>query len=113
MPNSPLPENEQDRLIALQSYHIFDTAEEKDFDDLASLAAAICQVPIALITFIDEERQWFKSHVGTSLTENTRDLSFCTHLIASQDDVMVVPDAALDKRFVNNPVINGPTKLTF
>jgi signal transduction histidine kinase len=113
MLNSPLPENEHDRLIALQSYHIFDTAEEKDFDDLASLAAAICQVPIALITFIDEERQWFKSHVGTSLTENTRDLSFCTYLIASQDDVMVVPDASLDKRFVDNPVINGPTKLTF
>ena len=113
MLNTPVPENEQDRLIALQSYHIFDTAEEKDFDDLASLAAAICQVPIALITFIDEERQWFKSHVGTSLTENTRDLSFCTHLIASQDDIMLVPDASLDERFVNNPIINGPTKLTF
>lgn len=109
----PLPENEEDRLAALRTYHIFDTAEEKDFDVLASLASAICQIPIALITFIDEDRQWFKSHHGTDFTENLRELSFCTHAIASGDDIMIVPDATADERFVNNPLVTGPTKIAF
>ncbi|MCR8560088.1 GAF domain-containing sensor histidine kinase [Mucilaginibacter sp. BJC16-A38] len=109
----PLPENEVERLAALQSYNIFDTAEEKDFDAIASLASAICGVPIALITFIDEKRQWFKSHHGTDFTENVREFSFCTHVIASGDDIMIVEDAALDERFVDNPMVTGPTSVTF
>ncbi len=109
----PFPENEADRLIALQSYNIFDTAEESDFDAIASLASAICGVPIALITFIDEKRQWFKSHKGTEFTENLRELSFCTHVIASDDDILIVPDARLDKRFVDNPMVTGETQITF
>jgi signal transduction histidine kinase len=109
----PLPDNEEDRLSALESYHIFDTAEEKDLDALTALASAICQVPIALITFIDEKRQAFKSHHGTDLTENLRELSFCTHAIASKEPIMIVPDATLDERFADNPVVTGPTNINF
>jgi signal transduction histidine kinase len=109
----PLPENETDRIEALQSYHIFDTAEEKDFDDITSLASAICQIPIALITFIDEKRQWFKSHHGTPINENLRELSFCTHAIAATDDIMVVADATQDERFAGNPMVTGPTQVVF
>jgi signal transduction histidine kinase len=108
-----LKTNEEDRLAALHSYDIFDSGEEKDFDALTSLASAICQIPIALITFIDDKRQWFKSHHGTDMTENSRDLSFCTHLLSSGEDVMVVSDPSIDERFVNNPVINGAAKIGF
>ena len=108
----PVPENEAERLIALQSYNIIDSGEEKDFDAIASIASAICQTPISLITFIDEKRQWFKSHIGTALTENYRDLSFCTHTIAGPDEIMIVPDALQDERFVGNPVVTE-AKVTF
>ncbi|MDO3645245.1 GAF domain-containing sensor histidine kinase [Mucilaginibacter sp. L3T2-6] len=101
----PIPENEVERLIALQSYDIIDSGEEKDFDAIASIASAICGTPISLITFIDDKRQWFKSHVGTDLTENFRDLSFCTYAIAGTDEIMIVPDALQDERFANNPVV--------
>lgn len=111
---NPVPvKDESHRLAALESYQIFDTGTEKEFDDLTSLASAICNVPIALITFIDADRQTFKSHHGTDLTENQRELSFCTHTIASSDDIMIVPDASLDERFVNNPVVTGPAKIAF
>jgi len=113
MPVLPLPANEEGRIASLQSYHIFDTGEEKDYDDLTSLASAICQIPIALITFIDEKRQWFKSHHGTDFTENLRELSFCTHAIASSDEIMIVPDATLDERFADNPMVTGPTHVMF
>lgn len=108
----PLPENETERLIALQSYHIMDSGEEKDFDAIASIASAICHTPISLITFIDEKRQWFKSHIGTDLSENFRDLSFCTYTIASQEDILIVPDASFDERFATNPVVSE-AKVTF
>ncbi|MET3606941.1 signal transduction histidine kinase [Mucilaginibacter rubeus] len=108
----PLPENEIERLAALQSYRLMDSGEEKDFDAIASIASALCQTPISLITFIDEKRQWFKSHVGTSLTENFRDLSFCTHTIAGEEDLMIVPDANQDPRFADNPVVTE-AKVTF
>jgi signal transduction histidine kinase len=108
-----LRRNEEDRLAALHSYDIFDSGEEKDFDALTSLASAICQIPIALITFIDDKRQWFKSHHGTDMTENLRELSFCTYAIESGEDIMLVPDPSLDERFVNNPMVTGPTKVAF
>jgi len=101
----PVPENEAERLIALASYTMMDSGEEKDFDAIASIASAICHTPISLITFIDEKRQWFKSHIGTTLTENFRDLSFCTYAIAGPDEIMIVPDAAQDERFAGNPVV--------
>jgi len=105
--------HEKERVAALDSYHIMDTDEEKDFDALAALASAICQIPISLITFIDEKRQWFKAHHGTEFTENVRDLSFCTHAIASSDEIMIVPDPLSDERFANNPLVTGPTKIAF
>src|SRR6201996_1936210 len=101
----PVPENEAERLVALQSYDIIDSGEEKDFDAIAAIASAICGTPISLITFIDEKRQWFKSHIGTDLTENFRDLSFCTYAIARPDEIMIVPDALQDERFAENPVV--------
>lgn len=101
----PVPENEAERLIALQSYDIIDSGEEKDFDAIASIASAICGTPISLITFIDEKRQWFKSHIGTDLTENFRDLSFCTYAIAAPGEILIVPDALQDERFADNPVV--------
>lgn len=100
-----VPENEAERLAALRSYHLMDSGEERDFDAIAAIASALCQTPISLITFIDEKRQWFKSHIGTELTENFRDLSFCTHTIAAKEDVMIVPDALQDPRFAGNPVV--------
>jgi len=108
-----LGNDEAGRLAALHSYDIFDSGEEKDFDALTSLASAICQIPIALITFIDDKRQWFKSHHGTDVAENLRELSFCTHAIASGEDIMVVPDPSHDERFANNPMVTGPTKVAF
>src|ERR1700761_6293787 len=101
----PVPENEAERLVALQSYDIIDSGEEKDFDAIAAIASAICGTPISLITFIDDKRQWFKSHIGTDLTENFRDLSFCTYAIARPDEIMIVPDALQDARFATNPVV--------
>jgi len=108
----PLPGNEIERVAALRSYQLMDSGEEKDFDAIAAIASAVCQTPISLITFIDEKRQWFKSHIGTSLTENFRDLSFCTHTIAETTDMMIVPDANADPRFAGNPVVTE-AKVTF
>ena len=113
MPLFPLPANEEDRLAALKSYNVLDTAEETDFDELTSLASAICQTPVALITLIDNERQWFKSHKGTAITETPRELSFCAHAIASFDDIMVVSDATQDKRFADNILVTGETNVVF
>ncbi|WP_184551032.1 sensor histidine kinase [Mucilaginibacter sp. FT3.2] len=113
MPQLNLSSYEEDRVAALRSYQILDTDEEKDFDALAALASAICQIPIALITFIDEKRQWFKAHHGTEFTENVRDLSFCTHAIASSDEITIVAAPLSDDRFANNPLVTGPAKIAF
>ncbi|TDQ11532.1 GAF domain-containing sensor histidine kinase [Pedobacter metabolipauper] len=109
----PLVKDEEQRLTALESYHIFDTESEKEFDDITSLASAICNVPIALITFMDATRQTFKSHHGTDMTENQRELTFCTHAMASDDEITIIPNANADARFANNPVVTGPAKICF
>lgn len=113
MAKYPLPENEIARLNALANYKLMDSGEDKEFDAIAAIASAICGIPISLITFIDENRQWFKSHIGTDFSENLRELSFCTHAIASGEEIMVVPDATKDSRFADNPMVTGPTKLVF
>src|ERR1700712_4564886 len=97
----PLPENEEDRLAALRSYNILDTGEEEDFDELTILASAVCQTPIALITLLDDKRQWFKSHPGVAEKETPKELSFCAHAIVEANDIMVVNDATRDKRFAD------------
>ena len=112
MPDYPIPVNEEGRLKALASYNVFNTAKEKDFDALTALASAICDVPISLITFIDGERQVFKSHHGTDITETPRSIAFCAHTLVA-NNVMIVPDAALDTRFNENPLVTGPTQVSF
>lgn len=106
------PDNEAQRLQTLYDYRILDSQAEQDFDDLAAMAAHVCQVPIALITFLDTERQWFKSKIGTDLTHCPRDLSFCGHAIL-ETGVFVIPDASRDERFADNPVVIGGPKIRF
>ena len=112
-PGVPVLADEKERVAALQSYHILDTAEEKDFDDLTTLAAAICQTPIALISLVDHDRQWFKSHKGLPARETPKEYSFCAHAIASPEHVMIIPDAREDERFLDNPLVTGETNITF
>ena len=99
----PLPENEVARLENLRSYAILDTPPEQAFDDLTSLAAYLCGTPIALIGFIDLNRQWFKSRIGWDVPEVPRDMSFCTHTIL-QPDVLVVSDTLQNKGFGTSPL---------
>jgi len=110
--NPPVPGNEKRRLEVLWEYEILDTPPEAEFDTLTQLAAQICQVPTAMISLVDSERQWFKARVGTNLTETRREISFCTHAIL-QPELMVVPDAALDPRFAENPLVTGAPGIRF
>jgi anti-sigma regulatory factor (Ser/Thr protein kinase) len=105
-------EDEQGRLRALRSYKILDTDPEKSFDDLTILASHICETPIALISLIDSERQWFKSHVGVELSETPRELAFCDRAI-EQSDLFIVPDATKDPRFSSNPFVVSEPKIRF
>ena len=111
IPARVLP-NEKERLEALGSYGILDTEFEKDYDDLCRLAAAICESPIALITFIDQDRQWFKASVGLELRETPRNLSFCAHAI-EHEKVFEVSDATKDIRFADNPLVTGTPDIRF
>ncbi len=109
---APLPENEAARLEALQKYAILDTVPEQDFDDLSRLAALICGTPIAMVTFVDANRQWFKSRIGFDLEETSRDVAFCAHTIL-QRDVFVIPDTMADERFRTNPFVTGDAHVRF
>ncbi|SMB91654.1 PAS domain S-box protein [Deinococcus hopiensis] len=109
---APQAEAELRRLQALRRYNIVGTPPEGAFDRLAGLAARLFRAPIALITFMEEHRQWFKACVGTTLRENQRELSFCTYTVAL-GDVLVVPDTTQDSRFAHNPLVTGPAHLRF
>lgn len=100
------------RLAALRRYRILDTEPERSFDDLALLASHICGTPMALITLVDEHRQWFKSRVGVTIAETSRAVSFCTHAIRERD-LFVVQDALNDERFRNNPQVTGAPHYRF
>jgi anti-sigma regulatory factor (Ser/Thr protein kinase) len=104
--------DETARLEALRRYRILDTEPEQSFDDLALLASQICSTPIALITLLDEKRQWFKSRLGTSATETARSIAFCAHTI-QQNDVFVIPDTLGDERFRENPLVVGEPWVRF
>ncbi|HSH60737.1 MAG TPA: response regulator [Acidimicrobiales bacterium] len=100
--------DEEARLAALHSYDILDTAPEEGFDDLVRLAAYICDVPIALVSLVDADRQWFKARIGLESAETSRDVSFCAHAISGEEPFLV-PDAQADERFANNPLVtSGP-----
>ena len=107
-----LPGDEQMRLVDLASYELQDTDTEEDFDELSLLVAQYFNCPVALITVIDSDRQWFKGKTGTTETSNTRDLSFCTHTLL-HDGVMVVEDASQDERFFDNPFVAGAFAIRF
>src|SRR5882757_3426767 len=98
---APIPKNEKKRLEVLWQYEVLDSVPEEVFDDLTELAASICESPIAMITLVDEKRQWFKSKLGTTIAETSRDVSFCAHAIL-KDGLFIVPDASKDSRFAMN-----------
>jgi len=106
------PEHEKKRLSVLWQYEVLDTVPEEVFDNLTELAARICEAPIALISLVDERRQWFKSKVGTSVQETSRDISFCAHAI-KQSDLFIVPDASKDNRFAQNPLVTADPRIRF
>src|SRR5580765_5840355 len=99
--------NETRRLEALRAYEILDTAPEESFDDLARLAAKVCETPIALISFVDDRREWFKARTGFDTAESPREVSFCAEAINGRD-VFIVPDTLTDDRFSTNPFVSGP-----
>jgi len=109
---APVIVNEKQRLNVLWQYDVLDTVPEEVFDDLTELAARICEAPIAMITLVDESRQWFKSKVGVTVKETSRDISFCGHAIA-HSDLFIVPDATKDQRFEHNPLVISDPKIRF
>jgi two-component system, cell cycle sensor histidine kinase and response regulator CckA len=109
---APLKKNETRRLKVLWQYDVLDTVPEEVFDDLTELAARICEAPIALISLIDEDRQWFKAKIGVTVNETSRDISFCSHAI-KQEDLFIIPDATQDARFANNPLVTSDPKIRF
>jgi PAS domain S-box-containing protein len=112
MQKPEIPTNESERLVALDRYKILDTLPEQVYDDLTQLAADICGTPIALISLVDKNRQWFKSRVGIDATETPRDISFCGHAVA-EGSILNVPDARLDPRFADNPLVTKAPKIRF
>ncbi|RYX85963.1 sensor domain-containing diguanylate cyclase [bacterium] len=106
---APIPANETARIETLHKSGILDSLPEQAYDDITLLASHICETPMSVMSIIDEERQWFKSKVGLDDTETPRELSFCAHAILEPESLLIVPDARLDPRFVDNPmVVDGP-----
>ena len=110
-PTTPI--NEQNRLGALNSYEILDTLEEKEYNDIIALASQICGTNISIISFIDEYRQWFKASLGLKLKQTPREISFCGHAINTPNEIFVVSDARIDKRFSDNPLVTGEPHIVF
>jgi GAF domain-containing protein len=109
---APSPSTESARLAALNRYAILDSEPEQSFDDLVSLAAHICQVPMAMLSLVDDHRQWFKSKLGVQVRETPRENSICAHAI-QQGDLFIVPDTLQDARFCENPLVTGEPHIRF
>ena len=106
METPKLPENELQRLSILSEYLLLDTLPEAEYDNITKLIATICNAPVSLITMIDKDRNFFKSHQGVPMQESPRDISFCGHAILSDDPIFIVKDARLDSRFIDNPLVD-------
>jgi|GEM_PF-1556556 len=114
MEKPKIPDNEQERQAALESLNILDTIPEQSFDDLTLIASQICQTPIALISLIDKDRQWFKSRFGfDGISESSREISFCGHAINSPTELYEITDAKQDSRFFDNPMVKGNVGVSF
>src|SRR3982750_4750849 len=111
-PASSPPWSEVDRLAALRSYGVLDTPREAAFDEITEVAALVCKAPIALVSFVEDTRQFFKSEVGFGARETPIDVSICAHAIL-QRDLFVVPDATQDQRFASNPLVTGERHIRF
>lgn len=107
------PANEDERLKTLRQYKILDTPAEQAFDDLVRLASYICGSPIAIVSFVDKERQWFKAKLGLAASETSRDVAFCAHAILKPEELLIVPDAMEDERFAANPLVVHDPKIRF
>lgn len=108
-----LPPNEDARLLALYRLDVLDTPREQNFDDIAQLAMSVCEVPIAVVSLVDRDRQWFKSCLGLDATETSRDVAFCAHAILKPQETLIVEDATLDPRFVDNALVTGAPYIRF
>jgi GAF domain-containing protein len=109
---APIPDNDNERLTALHALLILDTPPEQRFNRIVEFAAREFDVPIALISLLDRERQWFKARVGLDVCETARDISFCGHAIGNTD-TMLIPDARVDERFIDNPLVTGEPFIRF
>lgn len=94
-------------------YDVLDTLPEEAFDDIVFLASVICETPIALISLVDESRQWFKARVGVDVEETSREVAFCAHAILEPEEILVVPDALEDPRFATNPMVTEERGIRF
>ena len=108
----PLPPDEAMRLAALRSLNILDTPAEERFDRITRLAQRLFDVPIALVSLVDTNRQWFKSCQGLDASETPRSISFCGHAIL-EDGPLIIEDATKDQRFADNPLVTGPPDIRF
>ena len=113
MKSPNIPHNENDRLIALNSYSILDTLPEKEYDEITYLASMICNTPMALVSLIDKDRQWFKSFHGITENETPREFAFCAHAINQKDFPLIVTDLRDDERFQDNPLVTSDPNLVF
>jgi PAS domain S-box-containing protein len=113
MKAAALPANEQARLDVLHRYQILDTGAEQAFDDFTTLASQICESPIALITFVDATRHWFKAKCGLDASETTRELGFCAHALLEPEELLIIPNALHDERFADNPLVTQDPHIRF
>lgn len=108
----PIPKDEPERLANLRHYQVLDTPPEKSFDNITFLAALVCNTPIALISLVDADRQWFKAKFGVKISQTPRDISLCAHAII-HPELFIVPDACQDSRFAQSPLVTHSLKIRF
>ena len=112
MLNAPIPKNEKERMEALRSLNILDTAPEERFDVLTKMASKMLAVPISVVSIVDKDREWYKSCEGLNIKQGARNISFCGHAMLSED-VFIIEDTYLDSRFKDNPTVIGAPFIRF